>query len=86
MVIIASDGKMNKYAFDDKVMLEKIEKMNENGILTSVVGFGTSQNQKTKLSQMAEAGGGVYIDMNLDTKNLESVLLDDIYSTLLQVK
>jgi hypothetical protein len=86
MVIIATDGKMNKYAYDDKAMLEKIEKMNENGILTSVVGFGTSQNQKTKLSQMAEAGGGVYIDMNLDTENLESVLLDDIYSTLLQVK
>jgi hypothetical protein len=86
MVIIATDGKINKYAFDDKAMLEKIEKMNENGILTSVVGFGTSQNQKTKLSQMAEAGGGVYIDMNLDTENLESVLLDDIYSTLLQVK
>ncbi len=86
MVIIATDGKINKYAYDDKVMLEKIEKMNENGILTSVVGFGTSQNQKTKLSQMAEAGGGVYIDMNLDTENLESVLLDDIYSTLLQVK
>ena len=86
MVIIATDGKINKYAYDDKAMLEKIEKMNENGILTSVVGFGTSQNQKTKLSQMAEAGGGVYIDMNLDTENLESVLLDDIYSTLLQVK
>lgn len=86
MVIIASDGKMNKYAYDDKAMLEKIEKMNENGILTSVVGFGTSQSYKTKLNQMAEAGGGVYIDMNLDTENLERILLDDIYSTLLQVK
>ena len=86
MVIIASDGKMNKYAYDDKTMLEKIEKMNENGILTSVVGFGTSQSYKAKLNQMAEAGGGVYIDMNLDTENLESILFDDIYSTLLQVK
>jgi Mg-chelatase subunit ChlD len=86
MVIIASDGKMNKYAYEDKSMLEKIEKMNENGILTSVVGFGTSQSYKTKLNQMAEAGGGVYIDMNLDVENLESILLDDIYSTLLQVK
>ena len=67
-------------------MLEKIEKMNDNGILTSVVGFGTSQSYKAKLNQMAEAGGGVYIDMNLDTENLESILFDDIYSTLLQVK
>lgn len=86
MVIIASDGKMNKYAYEDKSMLEKIEKMNENGILTSVVGFGTSQSYKAKLNQMAEAGGGIYIDMNLDTENLESILFDDIYSTLLQVK
>lgn len=86
MVIIASDGKMNKYAYEDKAMLEKIEKMNENGILTSVVGFGTSQSYKAKLNQMAEAGGGVYIDMNLDTENIESILFDDIYSTLLQVK
>ena len=86
MVVIASDGKMNKYAYDDKSMLEKIEKMNEEGILTSVVGFGTSQSYKSKLNQMAEAGGGVYIDMNIDTENLEEVLLNDIYSTLLQVK
>jgi Mg-chelatase subunit ChlD len=86
MVILASDGKMNKYAYDDKTMLEKIEKMNESGILTSVVGFGTSQNYKAKLSQIAELGGGVYIDMNLDTENIEHILLDDIYSTLLQVK
>jgi len=84
MVIIASDGKMNKYAYDDKAMLEKIEKMNEGGILTSVLGFGNSQSHKTKLNKMAESGGGVYIDMSV--KNQESVLLDDIYSTLLQVK
>lgn len=86
MVVIASDGKMNKYAYDDKSMLEKIEKMNEDGILTSVVGFGTSQSYKSKLNQMAEAGGGVYIDMNIDTENLQEVLLNDIYSTLLQLK
>jgi hypothetical protein len=67
-------------------MLEKIEKMNEDGILTSVVGFGISQSYKSKLNQMAEAGGGVYIDMNIDTENLEEVLLNDIYSTLLQLK
>jgi hypothetical protein len=35
---------------------------------------------------MAEAGGGVYIDMNIDTENLQEVLLNDIYSTLLQLK
>lgn len=86
MVIIATDGKMNKYAFDDKSMLENIEKMNESGLITSVVGFGTSHSQKTKLQQMAESGGGVYIDMNIDTQNLETILLDDIYSTLLEVK
>ena len=58
--------------------------MNEGGILTSVLGFGNSQSHKTKLNKMAESGGGVYIDMSV--KNQESVLLDDIYSTLLQVK
>lgn len=86
MVIIASDGKMNKHAYDDKAMLEKIERMNESGLLTSVVGFGTSQSYKNKLNQMAESGGGVYIDMNIDTENLETILLDDIYSILLRVK
>lgn len=86
MVIIASDGKINKYAYDDKSMLERVEKMNENGILTSVICFGNSLSYKSKLQQMAEVGGGVFIDMTREDQSGETIIFDDIYSTLLQVK
>lgn len=86
MVIIATDGKINKYASDDKLLLEKIEKMNESGILTSVVGFTTTISHQAKLVQMADVGGGVFIDMNIDTENIENSLIDEIYSTLMNVK
>lgn len=86
MVILASDGKISNNSYDDKNMFEKIELMNEQGILTSVVGFGTSSYDQSKLSKMANLGGGIYINMNVDVENMESILLDEIYSTLLKLK
>lgn len=86
MVILATDGKINKYVSDDKLMLEKIEKMNEEGILTSIIGFATSSYYQTKLQQISELGGGVFIDMTDTKKNYENALLDEVYSILQRVE
>jgi Mg-chelatase subunit ChlD len=86
MVILASDGKISPYAADDKKFYEKVEQMNEQAILTSVVGFGSSQYETAKLNKISVIGGGVFIDMNSVKENQESILLDEIYKTLLKVK
>ena len=85
MVIIATDGKISNNSYDDKKMFEKIERMNEKGILTSVVGFGTKGYENTKLNKMSAIGGGLFIDLSSNFENQESVLLDEIYMTLLKV-
>lgn len=86
MVIIASDGKISNTSYDDKLIFEKIESMNEKGILTSVVGFATSSYEQTKLNKIASLGGGIYLNMNVDVENMENMLLNEIYGTLLKLK
>lgn len=86
MVIIASDGKISNTSYDDKLIFEKIESMNEKGILTSVVGFAISSYEQSKLNKMAAIGGGIYLNMNVDVSNMENMLLNEIYTTLLKLK
>jgi len=86
MVILATDGKMSNSSYEDKKIFEKIEQMNERGILTSVVGFGTTNYEQQKLNKIANIGGGIFVNLNVDLQNQESVLLDEIYSVLLKIK
>lgn len=86
MVIIASDGKISNQGYDDKKLYEKIESMNESGLLTSVLGFGNSNYEKSKLNKMASIGGGLFLDYSQNVKLSETLLFDEIYSTMMKLK
>jgi uncharacterized protein YegL len=86
MVILASDGKISANSYEDKKIYEKVELMNENGLLTSVIGFGTSSYDQSKLSKIASIGGGLYLNLNVDSENMEKLLFEEIYGTLLKLK
>lgn len=85
MVVLATDGNIaNSRSAEDRIM-EKISAMNSKGRLFSILGYGTYEGIHRKMQRLADAGGGLYLNMNIYKNNNNSILLDEIYSTLLKI-
>lgn len=86
MIILATDGKITSNSSEDKSINSKIQDMNIKGFLFSVIGFGTSQYDLMKLEKMSNLGGGLFLKIDNPNETSDSLLLDEIYKTLLRIK
>jgi Ca-activated chloride channel family protein len=85
MIVLATDGRIASSDYIEQKILKKIEEMNVKGYLLSVMGFTNSTYTGRKMQQMSDIGGGLYIDMSQHKENYNSLLLDEIYNTLLKI-
>jgi Ca-activated chloride channel family protein len=85
MIVLATDGKISSNDYIERKILKKIEEMNIKGYLLSVIGFTNSNYTSRKMQQMSDIGGGLYLDMTQQKENDKSLLLDEIYTTLLKI-
>jgi Mg-chelatase subunit ChlD len=86
MIVLATDGRMVNSTYSERKILKRIEDMSLKGYLTSVMGFTSSNYHGKKMQQMADIGGGIYLNMNSYKENYNSLLLDEIYKTLLKIE
>lgn len=86
MIVLATDGRLANSDYVERKILKKIEDMNLKGYLLSVMGFTSSTYNSKKMQQMSDIGGGLYLNMNDHKEDYNSLLLDEIYSTLLKIE
>lgn len=86
MIVVATDGRLANSTYVENKLMKKIEQMNMRGYLLSVMGFTNSSYHSKKMQQMADTGGGIYLDMNNHKEDYNSILLDEIYKTLLKIE
>lgn len=85
MIVLATDGRIASNDYIERKILKKVEDMNIKGYLLSVMGFTGSNYASRKMQQMSDIGGGLYLDMTQQKENNNSLLLDEIYNTLLKI-
>lgn len=86
MIVLATDGRITNSSYVERSIMEHIESMNKKGNLLSIMGFSNSNFHSRKLQQMADIGGGIYLNMNEHKDNYSSLLLEEIYKTLLKIE
>ncbi|HLO52608.1 MAG TPA: von Willebrand factor type A domain-containing protein [Kamptonema sp.] len=83
-VILATDGDFNVGTSSDAELVRLIEEKREQGVLLTVLGFGTGNLQDAKMEQLADKGNGnyAYIDSMLEAKK---VLVNQMGGTLFTI-
>lgn len=83
-VILATDGDFNVGVSSDGELTRLIEKEREDGVVLTVLGFGTGNYKDSKMEQLADKGNGnyAYVDNILEAKK---VLVKEMGGTLLTI-
>lgn len=85
MIVLVTDGKIAKTSREESRILSNIQAMNEKGYLLSVMGYTGQEILSRKMQQMSDIGGGLYLNMNNQKDGGNTILLDEIYKTLLKL-
>ncbi len=85
MIILATDGQIAKSVFAENKIIHDIGIMNEKGILFSVMGYSKSEMANRKMQRLADAGGGLFLNMTQFKDDYTNILVDEIYNTLLKI-
>jgi Mg-chelatase subunit ChlD len=85
MIILATDGQIAKSVFAENKIIHDIGLMNEKGILFSVMGYSKSEMANRKMQRLADAGGGLFLNMTQFKDDYKNILVDEIYNTLLKI-
>lgn len=83
-IILATDGDLNVGMTSEGALKRLVEEKREQGILLSVMGFGTQNIKDNKMETLADNGNGnySYIDSELEAKK---VLVEEMGGTLFTV-
>ncbi|MFY7861391.1 MAG: vWA domain-containing protein [Chitinophagales bacterium] len=85
MIILATDGQIAKSVFAENKIIYDIGQMNEKGILFSVMGYSKNEMANRKMQRLADAGGGLFLNMAQFKDDYKNILVDEIYNTLLKI-
>mgnify|MGYP003289732863 CR=1 FL=1 len=83
-VILATDGDFNVGISDNNQLKEFITKKAESGVYLSVLGFGMSNYQDSRVETLAKYGNGLYAYVD-SIKEAKKVLVDDFNKTMITV-
>lgn len=82
-IILATDGLFNSPNYTTKDMYEMAENYRDQGVLTTVVGFGRDKEAISFMTKLAQRGGGHFIKIKTQTE-AEGALLTEIMQNALR--
>lgn len=83
-IILATDGDLNVGLSSEDELKALVEEKRDNGIMLSVLGFGTGNIKDNKMEVLADNGNGSYHYID-SKKEAERVLVDEMGGTLFTV-